>query len=128
MPRLRYRIISVFTLLATLLALLLSGEHLALLTGWWPWRESDGVSRYSHLDKLGHAGMFAACACFMVLGWVTRSFQALVLYLGLLVFGGGTEWLQASIPGRHPDIWDAVANAAGAAAGLAFALLLLRRD
>lgn len=127
MPRLRYRIIAVFALLATTLALLLSGEQLAMLAGWWPWRETTGPARYSNLDKLAHALMFAVCGYFIVFGWVTKNVQALPLYLALLALGGCTEWLQVGIPGRTADTWDWFADAAGAAVGVALGLLLLRR-
>ncbi|MDO8862368.1 VanZ family protein [Haliea sp. E1-2-M8] len=128
MPRLRYRIISVFTLLATLLALLLSGEHLAMLAGWWPWRDGASAASYSNQDKLVHAGMFAISGYFVVLGWVSRNIQAIPLYLGLLALGGCTEWLQGNIPGRGADNWDLVADAAGAAVGVTLGLCSLRRN
>lgn len=127
MPRLRYRIISVLALFATLLALLLTGEQLAALTSWLPWPESATVAGYSSVDKLMHAGMFAVCGYFIVLGWLTRNLQILPLYLGLLALGGSTEWLQGSIPGRSADFWDVVADAAGAATGVALGLYLLWR-
>ncbi len=126
MSRFRYRIIGFVTLSFTLVALLLPGEYLDLLASWSPWRGSAQAAGFAHLDKLVHAGMFAVCGCLVVLGWLTRSFQVLPLFLGMLVFGVGTEWLQGSIPGRSPDAWDAVADAAGAAVGMALGLLLLR--
>lgn len=111
----------------TVLALLLTGDQLELLTSWLPWPEGATVVGYSHVDKLMHAGMFAVCGCFIVLGWLTRNLQILPLSVGLLVLGGSTEWLQGYIPGRSADVWDVVADAAGAAAGVALGLYLLRR-
>ncbi|MFO7551810.1 MAG: VanZ family protein [Haliea sp.] len=127
MPRLRYRIFSALALSGTMLALLLTGEQLAVLTSWLSWPESATVAGYSHADKLMHAGMFAVCGYFMVLGWLTRNLQILPFFLGLLALGGSTEWLQGAIPGRSADVWDVVADAAGAAAGVALGLYLLRR-
>lgn len=127
MPRIWYRIISVFTLFATLLALLLPGEHLALFSAWWPWGGDPAGAGFDHLDKLVHVAMFAICGYFIVLGWLTRRAQIVPLYIGLLALGGCTEWLQVYIPGRGADSWDIVANAAGAAAGVAFGLYLRKR-
>jgi len=127
LPRIRYRIISVFTLLATLLALLLPGEQLSLLVGWWPWGGDSADGGLPHMDKVVHSAMFAICGYFIVLGWLSRRAQIVPLYLGLLALGGGTEWLQGHIPGRGADSWDIVANAAGAAAGVAFGLYLRKR-
>jgi len=127
LSRLQYRIISVFALFVTLLVLLLPGEYLAVLSGWWPWQAGARAVSHSHLDKLVHASLFAACGYFIVLGWLSKNTQILPLYLGLLVLGGCTEWLQAEIPGRGPDAWDVVADAAGAVVGVALGLYLLRR-
>lgn len=112
----------------TLLALLLTGEQLAALTSWLPWPERAAVAGYSHVDKLMHAAMFALCGYFFVLGWLSSRLQILPLYLGLLVVGGSTEWLQGHIPGRSADVWDLVADAAGAATGVAVGLYWLRRN
>ena len=127
MPRIRYRIISVFALLATLLALLLPGEQLSLLTKWWQWGGESVDAGFRHMDKLVHAALFAICGYFIVLGWLSRRAQIVPLYLGLLALGGSTEWLQGYIPGRGADSWDIVADAAGAAVGVAFGLYLLKR-
>lgn len=127
MPRLRYRIISVLALFATLLALLLTGEQLATLTSWLPWPERPRATRYSHADKFVHAGLFAICGYFIVLGWLTRNVQILPFYLGLLVLGGCSEWLQGDIPGRGADNWDVLADAGGAAAGVVLGLYVLGR-
>lgn len=127
MPRLRYRILSVLALSGTVLALLLTGEQLATMTGWLPWPDSPAAAGYSHIDKLMHAGMFAACGYFIVLGWLTKNLQIVPLYLALLALGGSTEWLQGGIPGRSADCWDVAADAAGAAAGVGLGLYFLRR-
>lgn len=127
MPRIQYRLISVFALSATLLALLLPGEYLALFAAWWSWGGDPGSAGFGHMDKLVHAAMFAICGYFIVLGWLSRRAQIVPLYLGLLALGAGTEWLQGYIPGRGADSWDIVADAAGTAAGVAFGLYLLSR-
>ena len=124
--RFRYRILSVCVLLVTLPALLLSGEHVAMLATWLPWSSSKASNSLSHADKAIHAVLFAACGYFMVLGWMTRTVQLLPLYLALLIIGGGTEWLQGQIPGRGSDPWDLFADAVGAALGAAAGLLRLR--
>jgi VanZ family protein len=113
---------------ATVLALLLSGEQLASLSRWWPWSGGGTPAGFAHADKITHAALFAACGYCLVMGWLTRTAQLLPLYLALLVLGGGTEWLQAQIPGRGADAWDLVADAVGAALGITLALHNFRRS
>lgn len=113
-------------LLATLLALLLPGEQVSLLTGWWQWGGDPAGAGFPHADKVVHAALFAICGYFIVLGWLSRRAQLVPLYLGLLALGGCSEWLQGYIPGRGADSWDFIADAAGAAVGVAFGLYLLK--
>jgi VanZ family protein len=56
-----------------------------------------------------------------------RIVSVFALLVTLLALGGCTEWLQAEIPGRGPDTWDVIADAAGAAVGVTLGLYFLRR-
>ncbi len=67
-------------------------------------------------DKLGHLLAFG--------GWATLwwwSFGHMRLTLALCCIGAvATEWLQGYIPGRTPELADAVANLTGTGMALAF--------
>lgn len=73
-------------------------------------------------DKLEHFGGYGLLAAFAVQLFATRA-ALLRAGLGLVALGIALEFAQAWFTStRMPDAWDALANAAGVAAGLATAL------
>jgi VanZ family protein len=79
-------------------------------------------------DKLEHAIAYFGLALIGGLAFSTRH-SLLYLFVFLCAMGGAIELLQSFSPGRTPELADAVADAAGAAAGIFVALLLtLRRS
>lgn len=85
------------------------------------------LSRY-HLDKVVHAGLFAVLCVLLVQalddarGHVWRPYRSTILGFVLSVlYGGLTELLQGTATiGRSADIWDLVADAAGALLGTVY--------
>lgn len=79
-------------------------------------------------DKIEHAGSYFVLAILGGLGLRERR-SLLFLFILLCAMGGVIELLQAFSPGRSPDVFDALANATGAAAGILVALVFgfLRR-
>jgi VanZ family protein len=73
-------------------------------------------------DKIEHAGAYFVLAILGGLGLRKRR-GLLLLFILLCAMGGVIELLQAFSPGRSPDIFDALANGTGAAAGTLVALL-----
>lgn len=74
-------------------------------------------------DKLEHALAYFVLA---ILGSFAFRERRSLLYLLILLcaMGGVIEVLQAFSPGRSPDLIDAIADGAGAAAGVLIALAL----
>jgi VanZ family protein len=112
-PRRIARILFLLAALAVSVASLLPQQELPKI----------GVS-----DKLEHLLSYFALA---ILGSFAVRERRSLLYLFVLLcaMGGVIELLQAFSPGRSPDIVDAVADGAGAAAGVLIgaAFRLLRR-
>jgi VanZ family protein len=73
-------------------------------------------------DKIEHAGAYFVLAILGGLGLRERR-GLLFLFIFLCAMGGVIELLQAFSPGRSPDVFDALANATGAAAGILVALV-----
>ena len=75
-------------------------------------------------DKVVHASLFAALAVTgRLAGYATR-----LLAIGLVVYAGVSEVLQAALPiHRDGDVRDALADALGVLAGLALAQVAVRR-
>jgi VanZ family protein len=73
-------------------------------------------------DKIEHAGAYFVLAILGGLGLRERR-GLLFLFILLCAMGGVIELLQAFSPGRSPDVFDALANATGAAAGILVALV-----
>lgn len=84
------------------------------------------------IDKLLHAAFYAVL-CFLT--WRALWFQShieffqrhaiLIAFFYSCVYGILNEWFQMYLPGRSPDIYDAVANGTGA---LACVLMLIWRQ
>lgn len=79
---------------------------------------------FPHMDKVAHAGAYGLMA---LLAW--QAFRHWVrvrhgawAWLYTVVYGATDEWHQSYVPGRYADIWDWVADIAGAT----LALLLLK--
>jgi VanZ family protein len=92
----------------------------------FPWLPEGLLSR----DELLHAGAFAvlgglvgAALAASRLGTARAVALAAVL---AAAYGATDEWHQAYVPGRTPDPADLAADAAGAIAGAAAAVLALR--
>ena len=88
-----------------------------------------GITLPHGLDKVAHAAVFAALAFtldFAVLG--TRNDvpfykRHLWIFMAVAIFGVLDEWHQSFIPGRDASFGDWLADAAGAALGLAAGVL-----
>jgi VanZ family protein len=81
---------------------------------------------FEHLDKLEHAGAFAALMVLGSLAWPRHLFRVAV---GLLIYGGLTEVLQGTLTStRSASAADWVADALGVGVGyLLFSRLFSRR-
>lgn len=80
------------------------------------------------------AGHFTVYAVLSALAWWALGTFALApwprawLAFGIAtLYGVSDEWHQAFVPGRHPDVFDVLVDAIGAAAGIAAAWWLVRR-
>lgn len=82
----------------------------------------DMPAVFPHVDKLEHALAFATLA---VLGWWAGWTMPMRLFVGLALFGIGIEFAQSFTATRMADVWDALADMAGAALAL---WLLARRQ
>jgi VanZ family protein len=74
-------------------------------------------------DKLDHFTAYFGLALLASLGWGLRR-SLYWVFLGVLAIGGGLEGLQ-SLVGRDAEWLDMLANALGAAAGMAVAITYL---
>src|SRR5215813_10747427 len=72
-------------------------------------------------DKIEHVVAYLALAVLGSFGLRERR-SLLLLFVLLCVMGGIIELLQSFSPGRSPDVVDALADGAGAAAGVLIAL------
>ncbi|HUL05495.1 MAG TPA: VanZ family protein [Candidatus Acidoferrum sp.] len=113
-----------FPRIVTLLLFLLAAATVTVLS-LLPQRD---VPKVGVSDKLEHAIAYFGLAILGGLAFRERR-RLLYLFVILCAMGGAIELLQAFSPGRTPELADAVADAAGAAAGIFVALpLALRRD
>jgi hypothetical protein len=83
-----------------------------------------GVSTPGRSDLVGHFLLFGAMA-FGAVGFSRRPGQLAYLALATIAFGTALEFAQDLVPSRTFEAIDAVANAIGALAGYAAALLVL---
>ena len=67
-------------------------------------------------DKLEHGAAFVVLALLLRLSWPKP--HGFVIFLACVLYGGLIEVGQAFSPGRHPDLWDLLADAIGATLGL----------
>jgi VanZ family protein/UDP-2,3-diacylglucosamine pyrophosphatase LpxH len=87
-----------------------------------------GIQLPSPLDKLAHASVFGALAFFLDLAfrksrhdWPMHR-RHLWVFLGVAFYGATDEWHQYFVPGRDCSFFDWLADASGAALGLAVAV------
>ena len=66
-------------------------------------------------DKIGHFIAYLALSGSFILARFVTYPASLLGVAGVALFGVGLEWAQSFVPGRHPSVWDAAANALGAA-------------
>lgn len=78
----------------------------------WHSPPSGGVS-IQHLDKVVHFSLFFVVAASMHYAFRLPYWVAMII---LAVYGISIEFIQHYIPGRGADVWDLVADIAGAAA------------
>lgn len=77
------------------------------------------------LDKMIHATTYATLALLAHLAFRQQR-NAVVAALFAIPLGCAIEVAQAFVPGRYGDIWDAVANSAGALLGVALGVSFRR--
>lgn len=75
---------------------------------------------FPHIDKVIHFILFATLAWLLWPAWQIRLNRYRYAAVGLSFFlaatyGAATEYVQTLLPDRHGNLWDAVANALGAA-------------
>ncbi|HEY8385302.1 MAG TPA: VanZ family protein, partial [Porticoccaceae bacterium] len=61
-------------------------------------------------------------------GWMSAAQRWLLLFVPMMAFGVVTEVLQLFVPGRGADPLDLVADAVGAAMGMAFAVRQIKQS
>ncbi|NNJ25309.1 hypothetical protein LzC2_13790 [Planctomycetes bacterium LzC2] len=83
-----------------------------------------------HVDKLVHAAIFAGMSL-LIAAWRTTRFDsirraAVIAFLFCLLYGAADEFTQSFLASRSSDWWDLLADAVGAAIGIAAFFLLIR--
>lgn len=77
--------------------------------------------RFEHADKIAHFGLFFILAGSLHLAFRPRVWLGLLL---LLIYGVTIEIVQHHVPGRGADVWDVVADMAGALTFYALRLMV----
>lgn len=81
---------------------------------------------FPHQDKLGHFLVYLSLG---LLGFIAWPNHRVILYILLLTHGFAMEFAQSLTDHRQADIWDWLADAAGASlAWLGFVLVAHRRN
>lgn len=94
----------------------------ALVPEFWDWgNKIKSLFRFSRLDLLLHAGVFAALSVWFMGLYRKSSYWKVAL--GLLIFGIAIELCQRAVGYRTADLADIGADAAGIAIGVVLALL-----
>ncbi len=118
----RYRWLSVSFLLLVLVVLSLPGALVAQVADFVKallnLPPSSDTPPLLPLDKLVHAGLFFVAGALLGRGWREPRGALWALALGLLLFAGLTELIQAYVPGRSASAGDVLADALGAVVGL----------
>lgn len=95
----------------------------------WPGAPQVVAPRWAHFDKLAHAGAWFVLA---VAVWPalrrtvkgSRARRALLVVGALALWGFGVELLQGLVPHRSSEVWDGVADTAGALLGTGLMIVL----
>lgn len=103
----------------------LAGVTLVLVLTLWPGAPSPSIPEVANVDKLFHAAAWGMLAIVTFVPFFRR--RALVCWGALVAFGALIEVVQKFLPPRSADAWDAVADAVGAALGVAVMLAWERR-
>ncbi|MCL5049080.1 MAG: VanZ family protein [Firmicutes bacterium] len=82
---------------------------------------SPQAMRFEHADKIAHFGLFFILAGSLHLAFRPRVWLGLLL---LLIYGVTIEIVQHHVPGRGADVWDVVADMAGALTFYALRLMV----
>ncbi len=123
--RLFWRINSVIiALVITVGSLVPDPEAMGAPMSWSKWIASLLFGDPMSGDKVSHFLAYGALAFFSTLGFVSRLKHLLILFIGLLLYGGLMEGLQALGGVRSSDALDLVANALGALSGIIGALFM----
>lgn len=72
----------------------------------------------NHGDKVSHFIAYGALSAAAVMGFARRLRPAILVFLGVSLFGAGMELLQGIVGQRVPDIFDFVANIIGTIMGM----------
>ena len=88
-----------------------------------------GAFAFPGADKLVHAGMYGVLGILLARATGVTAPQRVLgrLVVGVVLFAAADELHQRFIPGRSPDVADALVDVAGAACGFAAAAYFLRR-
>ena len=77
----------------------------------------DGLLPH-HWDKLAHFAGYGLLGCILSRGMGRGRFRGLAAWFLAASYGLLDEYHQSFVPGRHPSILDALADAAGSAGGV----------
>lgn len=117
-----FRRLFLLALLITLVALLTPASKVLAFkvwaASWLPWAGAmDRMDLGSQSDKLVHFSLFLLLGALAARSWPHAAGRRWA-WLGLLVLGCLTEWLQQYVPGRGASGLDLAADVAGASLGL----------
>jgi VanZ family protein len=117
-----FRRLFLLALLFTLVALLVPASTVLAVkvwaASWLPWAGAmDRMDLGSQSDKLVHFSLFLLLGTLAARSWPHAAGRRWA-WLGLLVLGCLTEWLQQYVPGRGASGLDLAADVAGASLGL----------
>lgn len=109
-------------LLVTLVALLTPADSVLAfkiwVASWLPWAALvETADPSAHTDKIVHFGLFLMLGFLAARSWPSKAGRY-TAFLGLLLLGCLTEWLQQFVPGRGASLLDLVADVVGASMGL----------
>lgn len=118
----RFRRLFLLALVITLVALLTPASTVLAakvwLASWLPWAGAmDRMNLGAQSDKLVHFGLFLLLGALAARSW-PHTAGRWTAWVGLLLLGMLTEWLQQFVPGRGASVLDLAADVAGTSLGL----------